>query len=64
MAKPKVTRKGDTVVVSIPMTLRGSKTDQMFADAMAEWTGKGYTLVSNSRIGRAGGVLTFVKQKF
>ncbi len=41
MAKPKVRRSGDTVVVSIPLTLRTKKTDQMFADAIAEWTGKG-----------------------
>jgi hypothetical protein len=37
------------------MTLRTKKTDQMFADVIAEWTSKGYTLIDNSRIGSAGG---------
>ena len=62
MAKPKVTIKADTVVVAIPMMLRSTKTDQMFAEAVSEWTSKGYTLVSNTRQGSLGGILTFVKQ--
>jgi hypothetical protein len=64
MAKPKVTKSGDAVVVSIPMKLLQStkKRDKMFADAISEWEGKGYTLAHNSRVGFGGGSLTFSKR--
>lgn len=53
----------ETKVVNVPMRARRKKTDREFEKVITEMAAKGWKLVHNSRVGAAGGTLTFQREK-
>ncbi len=53
----------ETKVISVPMRLRTKKTNREFEKVITRMANEGWTLVHNSRLGAAGGTLTFQREK-